>query len=194
MYRGEGPQTQASSSGNTAAAGEHILHFYSSESDLLDTLSAYVGEGLIAGESVIVIATPEHLRALRYRLEGTEADLIRAMFEDRYITLEASVALTSFLVEDVPDERLFEEMARTLLRRACVSNRRVRAFGEMVALLWARGNREGTVRLEQLWDKFCRNRGVTLLCSYPKTAFPDSLPSHARKAESDIRAAHSLTI
>ena len=194
MNWGQGRETREGLGGNVVAPSEHILQFYSSENDLLDTLSAYISEGLNGGESAIVIATPEHLRALRYRLEGTDVDLIRAMFEDRYITLEASVALTSFLVDDIPDERLFGEMARTLLRRASVSNRRVRAFGEMVALLWARGNRAATVRLEQLWDKFCRNHGVKVLCSYPKAAFPDSMPSSARMAEAEIRAAHGLMI
>jgi MEDS: MEthanogen/methylotroph, DcmR Sensory domain len=194
MYRGEGPLTQASFNRNDIAPTEHMVQFYSTEDELLDTLSAYIGEGLKTGESAIVIATPEHLRALRYGLEKTDADLMRAMFEDRYITLEAGVALTSFMVDGLPDERLFDEMARTLLRRASASKRRVRAFGEMVALLWARGNREATVRLEQLWDKFCRTHGVMVLCSYPKAAFPEGVQGSAGEAVSDIRAAHTLSI
>ncbi len=194
MLRGEGLQTQVSFKEDDATASGHILQFYSSEDELLDTLSAYIGEGLRAGESAIVIATPEHLRALRYQLESINADLIRAMFEDRYITLDANVALTSFMVDGMPDERLFGEMARLLLHRASASKRRVRAFGEMVALLWASGNREATVRLERLWEDFCRKREVSLLCSYPKAAFAENMVGARRKAESEIRAAHTLKI
>jgi hypothetical protein len=193
MYRGEGRPSQVSFKEGAAASG-HILQYYSSEEELLDTLSAYIGEGLQKGESAIIIATPEHLRALRYRLESIHADLIRAMFEDRYITIDVNVALTSFMIDGVPDEQLFSEMTRNLLRRASASSRRVRAFGEMVALLWASGNRTGTVRLEQLWEDFCRKREVTVLCSYPKAAFPENAAGAMRKADSDISAAHSLKI
>jgi hypothetical protein len=194
MHRGEGALTQASFKWDDIASSGHMVQFYSKEEELLDTLCTYIGEGLNAGESAIVIATPEHLRALRYRLEGTDADLIRAMFEDRYITLDASVALTSFMVDGMPDERLFGEMARTLLRRASAFDRRVRAFGEMVALLWGNGHREATMRLEQLWGNFCRNHEVTLLCSYPRTAFLGGRTGSARKAEADIRAAHTTSL
>ena len=176
------------------APSEHIAHFYANDEELLDALSAYVSEGLRQGDSAIVIATPEHLRALRYRMEGLDADLIRAMFEDRYITLDAHVALTSFMVNGVPDERLFSEMARSLLRRAAALDRRVRAFGEMVALLWAAGNREATVRLEQLWNQFCRTHAFSLLCGYPQSAFPSSADSTTRLSFSAIRGAHTLVV
>jgi hypothetical protein len=194
MFRGEGPQAQASIGRNPIAHSEPRVHFYSTEDELLDTLSSYIGEGLRSGESAIVIATPEHLRALRYRLEETDADLIRAMFEDRYITLDAHVGLTSFLVDGVADERMFNEMARTLLRRASVFNRRVRAFGEMVALLWASGNRQATVRLEQFWENFCRAHQVGLLCSYPKALFPAGQIASARRALVEAPAGPSPSI
>src|ERR1700744_1261275 len=102
MTRGEG---QAKEKFDWAAVepSEHIAHFYEDDDELLDALSAFIGEGLKAGDGAIVIATPMHLRALRQRLDGLEAYLIRAMFEDRYIALDASVALTSFMVNDLPD-------------------------------------------------------------------------------------------
>jgi MEDS: MEthanogen/methylotroph, DcmR Sensory domain len=194
MLRGEDVKTKDTIHSVDLAPSQHILQFYSSEDELLETLSTYVSDGLSLGESAIVIATPEHLRALRYRLEDTDTDLMRAMFEDRYITLEASVALTSFMVDDVPDERMFGEMARSLLRRASANDRRVRAFGEMVALLWAQGKREATVRLEKLWEDFCRAHAITLLCSYPKAAFADGVARRDRQAEAEIRAAHTLSL
>lgn len=194
MQRGEGLESQVSFRGKSPVPNGHVLHFYSSERELLDTLSGYIGEGLNGGESTIVIATPEHLRALRYRLENTDADLIRAMFEDRYITLDASVALTGFMVEGLPDEQLFTDMARNLLRRASVFNRRVRAFGEMESLLWTSGNHKAVVRLEHLWENFCRNHEMAVLCGYPKAAFPGVMATGTRAAEAEIRAAPTPSI
>jgi hypothetical protein len=194
MNRVDGEDKKEKFDWGAVAPSEHIAQFYEHEDELLDALSAFVGEGLKMGDSAIVIATPEHLRALRYRLDGMKADLIRAMFEDRYITLDARVALSSFMVDDHVDERLFSEMARSLLRRAAVNNRRVRGFGEMVALLWAAGNRDAVVALERLWEQVSRAHGLSILCSYPKALFPAVLTEKARLALDDIRAAHTLLL
>ncbi|HEY0897336.1 MAG TPA: MEDS domain-containing protein, partial [Sphingobacteriaceae bacterium] len=52
--------------------------------------------------------------------------------------------------------------------------RKVRAFGEMVAVLWAEGNSGATVQLEHLWNEFCSNMELTLFCAYPKSGFTDA--------------------
>src|SRR5688500_19228341 len=49
--------------------------------------------------------------------------------------------------------------------------RSVRAFGEMVAVLWANGHNGATVRLEHLWHAFCQSEAFSLFCAYPKTGF-----------------------
>jgi signal transduction histidine kinase len=42
----------------------------------------------------------------------------------------------------------------------------VRAFGEMVDLLWKDGNTEGAIRLEELWNGFAAHHRFSLLCAY----------------------------
>ena len=42
----------------------------------------------------------------------------------------------------------------------------VRAFGEMVDLLWKDGNIEGAILLEQLWNDLGREYKYSLLCGY----------------------------
>ncbi len=52
--------------------------------------------------------------------------------------------------------------------------RRVRAFGEMVAVLWDQGQNAATVRLEHLWHKLCpEEKDFSLFCTYPKAGFTD---------------------
>ena len=169
---------------------EHIAQFYEHDGVLLDTLSGFIGGGLIAGESTIIIATSEHLRALRERLVAANVDLVTAIIEDRYITLNAEIALSSFMVGEWPDDQLFADLVTGLIRRARVNDGRVRAFGEMVALLWARGHVAATVRLEYLWQQYCQNRNFSLLCAYPKAGFTkDPLNSMA-----EICAAHTRVL
>ena len=68
-------------------------------------------------------------------------------------------------------EALFERVMGDVLNRARRNGRGVRAFGEMVALLWARGQSDATVRLEELWDAFCRRESLPLFCAYPRDGF-----------------------
>jgi signal transduction histidine kinase len=42
----------------------------------------------------------------------------------------------------------------------------IRAYGEMVDLLWEHGNTEGAIRLEELWNELAVTRKFTLLCAY----------------------------
>lgn len=153
------------------APSDHIAHFYEHDESLVLTLAGFIAEGLDKGESAIVIASPKHLAALEDRLDKCGVDLVRALLEDRYIALDAETTLASFIREGWPDDQLFEELVTRLIKRASMNGRRVRAFGEMVALMWASGQKEATIRLEHLWSQFCRSYGFCLLCSYPRAGF-----------------------
>ena len=59
----------------------------------------------------------------------------------------------------------------SILERGNCRQRRIRAFGEMVAILWAQGNDGATVRLEHLWNKFSQKAQFCLFCAYPKAGF-----------------------
>lgn len=170
-----------------AECSEHVAQFYGDDAELLDTLTHFIGGGLNTGNSAIVIATPEHLRALRHRLERANVDLMAALRDDRYIPLDASVALTTFMVDGWPDDQLFADFIENLLRRASLHNRRVRAFGEMVSLLWARGEGAATVQLERLWNQACEGHTFSLLCAYPSAGFTGS----DSQALYDICTAHA---
>jgi hypothetical protein len=169
---------------------EHIAQFYEHDGVLLDALVGFIGGGLKAGESVIVIATAEHLKALEERLEASSVEVATARSQDQYITLVAEEALARFMVKQWPDDQLFGDLVTELITRARANNRRVRAFGEMVALLWARGDQAATIRLEYLWHQICQSQAFSLFCAYPKTGFTED-PS---RSISQICAAHSRII
>lgn len=169
------------------APSQHFAQFYSDDSALIDTLTGFVGGGLNAGETAIVIATSEHLRALRIALSRSGVDLVRSAREDRFLTLDAATALTSFMVGEMPDEGLFNSFVDGLLRRATFNGPRVRAFGEMVALLWGTGLAAATVRLEFLWQQYCERHSLTLFCAYPRAGFTKD----ASESLAEICALHS---
>lgn len=168
------------------APGEHIAQFYEHDGVLLDTLVRFVDRGLMMGEGVIVIATREHLRVLEESLSTLMIGMATNRLTETYIAFDAHEALDKFMIKRRPNDQLFLEFAMDLVSRASARGRRVRAFGEMVALLWARGDVDATLRLEHLWSKVCKTREFSLFCAYPKTGIAAST--------ADICAAHSRII
>jgi hypothetical protein len=55
-----------------------------------------------------------------------------------------------------------------VLDRAAESQPRagVRAYGEMVDLLWKQGAAAAAIRLEVLWNQLAESRAFSLLCAY----------------------------
>jgi hypothetical protein len=163
------------------------VHFYEEDAELLDQLAAYIGGALRSGGSTIVIGTPEHMDALQTRLRAAQIDLSRAILEDRYIRLDAETTLARFMVGGWPDAELFRASLARPIRRAKAANRPIFAFGEMVALLWERGEAGAALELERLWNEILGEHPMSLLCAYPMR----SLGRDFAAASSSICACHS---
>lgn len=150
---------------------EHLVQIYQDEGVFLDSLEGFVAGGIVAGDGVVVIATPQHLASLNERLTARNIDFAAAIHNDQYLALDAEDTLSKFMVMGWPDEDFFKAFVTDILKRAKGNNRRFRAFGEMVALLWARGSSGATVHLEHLWQRIYQEQSFPVLCAYPKIEF-----------------------
>lgn len=153
------------------APSEHIVEIYEGHDSFLDSLEGFVVGGLQKTDSVILIALPSHLEALEERMRNRNLNLTELAAQDRYIALDAEVVLSKFMVDGWPNEEMFMKTITPILNRARKSGRRVRAFGEMVAVLWSEGHSGATVHLEHIWHNLCQKDGLSLFCAYPKTGF-----------------------
>jgi len=157
------------------APADHIVQIYENDKIFLDSLEGFIGSGILAGEAVIVIATQEHLQAINERLINQGFDVAGLIASDRFMALEANEVLSQFMVNGWPDEQLFFKMVTTIFKRAQKNSLKVRAFGEMVALLWEQGFNGATVQLENLWNQFHKKGAFSLFCAYPKTGFTQDI-------------------
>ena len=150
---------------------DHAVQIYADQTLFMDTLEGFASAGLRAGDGVIVIATTAHRIALerRLRIRGFDVDLARR--EDRYTAVNAIAALSEFMIDGEPNEVQFICLATHLIARAHGSGRRVRVFGELVALLWGQRNIAATVALECLWNKLQAEETFCLFCAYPRSGF-----------------------
>ena len=83
------------------------------------------------------------------------------------------------MVNDWPNEQRFHEVVGNLLAQADGRHLWVRAFGEMVAVLWAEGRQEAALHLEKLWNRLSERYSFSLYCAYPTRAF-DKAVTHTR--------------
>jgi signal transduction histidine kinase/CheY-like chemotaxis protein len=173
------------------AVGGHAVQFYEHESYLLESVTEYIGSALRVDSAGILIATGPHRDGVAQRLTARGLDVVGAGAQGRYVALDARDTLSRFMVDGWPDPARFDDTVGSLIAKARERAPQVHAFGEMVALLWADGNREAAIRLEELWNELGTRQHFSLLCAYPIEAFHDT--SHA-KPFTDMTATHTQVI
>ena len=148
------------------AVHSHTVQFYESDAFLFDTVGHFLGAGLAAGDRLVVIATPEHREGFLARLQPHEPE--RAVAQGQLLLLDARLTLSKFMIDGMPDPALFRATIKDILATVNETNphARVRAYGEMVDLLWRDGNSRAAIRLEELWNDAGNDHAFALLCAY----------------------------
>ena len=150
-------------------AHSHAVQFYEDDAFLVHTVGQFLAAGLRGDERVLVVATPEHraafLKALREQGVGEVGGRLRM--------LDARETLAKFVIDGMPDADLFHDLLSGELAslRGDSSTTRIRAYGEMVDLLWRDGNTTAAIRLEELWNEASENHEFRLLCAYVMNNF-----------------------
>jgi len=161
--------------GYHAGAGPraHLVQFYDDESFLCETVGDHLAAGFAAGEPVIIIATAGHQNAFSDVLRRRSFDLERARSKRQLTLLDAEETLSKFMRDGAPDAALFKAHIGTLVRdvRRQGQERPVRAYGEMVDVLWKAGNRQAAIRLEQMWNELATVEEFSLVCGYGMDGF-----------------------
>jgi anti-sigma regulatory factor (Ser/Thr protein kinase) len=93
-------------------------------------------------------------------------DVDAAQLAGSLVMADAAESLAKHLVDDWPDAGVFATEIGGLIRRLVDSGRRVRIYGEMVAMLWEAGNVAAAIELETLWNDLGRRLPFSLFCAY----------------------------
>ena len=152
----------------SAAAHHHAVQFYGSDEILMQTVAGFLAGGLIAGQPALVVATPAHRQAILEELSHRLIDVNQARRIGDLVFLDAHDILETFMRGDMPDAGAFRHTVggvihQTLAGRPGAS---LRAYGEMVDVLWKRGNEEAAIKLEVLWNELSATHPFQLLCGY----------------------------
>ena len=74
--------------------------------------------------------------------------------------------MVAFMPHGEIDGAAFSEVVGSVVRQAGEEGGQVRAYGEMVALLWDAGHVPAAIKLEELWNELGREIQFSLLCAY----------------------------
>ena len=172
-----GSPFERKASPGTLERGGHGVEFYAYDAQIVEKVARFIAPALEGGSEVaVVIATDKHRRELESELSARGIDVTGAIRQQRYVALDAATTLSKLLVDGQPDPDRFVEVVGGAIVKAQADCKceHVRAYGEMVALLWLAGRPEAAIALEKMWNDLARRHSFTLLCGYPIAAFDPS--------------------
>jgi hypothetical protein len=168
----------------------HIVQFFARDEEYIRAAGAFLRDGLMAGDTCVVVATAEHHRQIDAYLfeQGLNAAALAA--EYRYIPLQANATLQTFFDPAKGIDRVrFHRQFNLLMSQAAARGYPVRLFGEMVSLLAEQGHPTQAIQLEELWNELSRHHNFTMFCSYKVSPFTQD--PHYRKL---LRGIHSHVV
>jgi hypothetical protein len=97
------------------------------------------------------------------------------------------------MIDGRPDHQRFRQCIEAVLNTIRVRRygMAIRAFGEMVDLLWRDGNARAAIELEELWNELRSTQSFALLCAYDMSNFAGTSSADGYQAVC-AQHAHSL--
>ncbi len=174
---------------------EHIVQFYLDDNFLLDWWESLISNAVETGNAVICVATKTHSERLAERLKLHGPKVTVAGEQGRYIKLDAAEAVSAVTVEGKFNGARFFDLVEPVIAKARAAidrdTSRVFVLGEAVALLWSKGEYDGVISWEHLWNGLAQANSLSLRCFYPMQAL------NFRREQSNCQmlcAEHSTTI
>jgi hypothetical protein len=141
--------------------------YQADHSALSRNVGLYIWNGLERGDGVLIIAGPEHSSDFRCSVRDLGGDPETAIGEKRLAFFDAATTLARFMVNGEPDWDLFERAIGEAVRQVQATEfAHMRAYGEMVGILWNARQYSAAIRLEQFWNKLLSRWSFSLYCSY----------------------------
>jgi hypothetical protein len=166
---------------------DHIVRLFDDDVSRADAVAAFVLEGEARDERVLLAITDDHWELVSNRLASANYPLAARLADGRLTVLDAATTLRGLVRCERPEPAAFDDLVGARVRQL-TSEGPLRVYGELVDLLVAEGNFQGTFALERLWNDLTRQHPCRLLCGYWSVHFGDP---RSREALQRICAAHS---
>jgi hypothetical protein len=165
---------------SSAGPRDHIVQLYQDQEFLNRAVCRFAAGAISNGEGIILVPTAAHWDAFRPRFEDEGVDVDAALRRGQLTVVDADELLPQFMRDAMPDSPVFLGLAADVIGRARSGDRypRVRWWGEMVNVLWERGDVGASMDLEDQFDRLAREHEIAIFCSFVMDNFNGEV--HAR--------------
>jgi MEDS: MEthanogen/methylotroph, DcmR Sensory domain len=165
---------------SSAAPRDHIVQLYQDQQFLNRAVCRFAAAAIANGEGVILVPTVAHWDAFRPRLEAEGVDIKAAEKRGQLTVVDADNLLPTFMHDGMPDSPVFLGLAQNVISEARADGRypKVRWWGEMVNILWERGDVAASMALEDQFDQLAHEQNIAIFCSFVMDNFNGDV--HAR--------------
>ena len=170
---------------------EHLVQLFDSDESLADAVSAFLHEGLVQAETLVVVMDERRWYGVAMRLSSRGCSVDEAMRSGQLTVRDAAETLKLFMRLGRPDRDLFENSVGALIRELSARGAPLRVYGEMVNVLAAVGEYRAAHELEELWNDLGRRSAFRLFCGYAAAHFGDPRNLEALRR---ICASHSQVL
>lgn len=159
---------------------DHVVQLYQDEDFLSRAVCRFAGGALANGEGIILVPTLTHWNAIRPRLEAEGVDVKAARERGQLTVVDADECLPRFMRNSMPDSSIFLGLAADVIgqARAGVRYEKVRWWGEMVNVLWERGDAAASMNLEDQFDQLAKKHDIAIFCSFLMDNFNGEVHTH----------------
>ncbi len=163
-----------------AAPRDHIVQLYQDQDFLNRAVCRFAGAALANGEGIILVPTLSHWNAIRPRLEAEGVDVEGARERGQLTVVDADELLPRFMRDAMPDSPVFLGLAGDVIGQARAGGRfgKVRWWGEMVNVLWERGDVAASMKLEDLFEQLAKEHDIAIFCSFLMDNFNGEVHAH----------------
>ena len=163
-----------------AAPRDHVVQLYQDQDFLNRAVCRFAGAALANGEGLILVPTNAHWNAFRPRLEAEGVDVKAAQARGQLTVVDADELLPRFMSKALPDAPMFLGLAGEVIRqtRGAGNFPKVRWWGEMVNVLWERGDVAASMNLEDLFDRVADEQDIAIFCSFVMDNFDGEIHTH----------------
>ena len=147
--------------------GSHFVQFHNNSVTLAKEVAGFVAAGLREEEGVILIATAEHTTLIVQQLIAAGISAAACEARGQLRMLDAEATLASFMGLAIPNWPRFRDTIGAQISEIRAGGfQKIRAYGEMVNVLWRKGNSAAAIRLEECWNDLGKIYNFSLLCAY----------------------------
>jgi hypothetical protein len=158
---------------------QHIVQLFDDSQTMTDGVSEFVGQGLAAGDTVLVVMTFRHWQETAAHLVRRGVNLEETISSGQLTFRDASQTMSTFMRQGRPRQSLFQDAVGSLVHALAARGKPLRIYGEMVDLLAGEADFNAVLQVEEMWNDLAAQAPFTLFCGYSAVNFGNPLTTGA---------------